>query len=93
MLRVELLVHGRDTAAGDWFVTASTEGATAGVVVRLAVRHAFVVEETAGAKHCVALLQDIHILRTGDIYTVENVTKPFLKFCPNMNCLLKHVLS
>ena len=58
VLRVELLVHGRDTAAGDWFVTARTEGATAGVVVRLAVRHTFVVEETARAKHCAALLQD-----------------------------------
>jgi len=56
VFRVELLVHGRDTATGDWFVTASTEGATAGVVVRLTVWHTFMVEETACAKHCVALL-------------------------------------
>ena len=69
MLGMELLVHGRDAAAGDWLVTAGTEGATSGVVVRLAVRQAFVIKETACAKHCVALLQDdqMHRLSTEDI--------------------------
>lgn len=45
VLRVELAEHGGDAAAGDRLVTACAQRAPLGVVVRLAVRQTFMVEE------------------------------------------------
>ena len=47
MLRVELAEHGGDAAAGDGLVAAGAERAPHGVVVRLAVGQAVVLEEVA----------------------------------------------
>lgn len=47
VLRVELLAHGCDAAAGDGLLAAGAQGAAALVVVRLAVRLAVVLEEAA----------------------------------------------
>ena len=55
---VELLVHGRDAASGDWFLATRAQRASLQVVVSLAVWQAFVVKETPPSKWLVALLQD-----------------------------------
>lgn len=58
MLRVKLLAHGSDAAAGDGFLAAGAKGATALVVMVLAVRLAVVVEEAAVYERCEALPAD-----------------------------------
>ena len=50
MFRVKFFVHGSDAPSGDWFVASSTEGATLGMVVGLAVRVALVIKETCRTK-------------------------------------------
>ena len=67
VFRVELFVHGGDTAACDWLVTAGAEGAAACVVVGLTVRHAFVVEKTGGAKWHTAFLQGKNVSYFSDV--------------------------
>lgn len=47
MLGVELLAHGGDAAAGDGFLTAGAERAASLVIMSLAVRLPFMLEETA----------------------------------------------
>ena len=59
VFRVELLEHGCDAAAGDWLVTAGAQRAAPGVVVRLAVGQAVVVEEAPRPEHAVTFLQDV----------------------------------
>lgn len=56
VLRVKLLAHGGDAAAGDRFLAAGAQGAAALVVMGLAVRLAVVVEEAAVYEWCEALL-------------------------------------
>lgn len=56
MLRVELLGHGRDTAACDGLLTAGAEGAAALVVVHFTVGLAIVLKETSIHKWGKALL-------------------------------------
>lgn len=54
---VELGPHGRDAAAQDWLLAGMTHAPTGLVVVGLAQRFAFVLEEAAINKGGVALLQ------------------------------------
>lgn len=57
VLRVELPEHGGDAAARDWFVAAGAEGAPLAVVVRLAVRLPFVLEEGTPVERLAAFLK------------------------------------
>lgn len=59
VFRMELPEHGCDAAASDWFVAAGTEGATFAVVVGLAVRLAFVLEERSSVEGLATLLKAI----------------------------------
>lgn len=56
VLRVELLEHSCDATTGYWFVAAGTEGATFSVVVSLAVRVAFVLEERSTVERFTTIL-------------------------------------
>lgn len=57
VFRVEFPEHGCDAAASDWFVAAGTEGATFSMVVGLAVRLAFVLEERSSMEGLATLLK------------------------------------
>lgn len=57
MLRVKLLAHGCDAAAGDGLLAARAQRAAPLVVMRLAVRLALVVKETAIYEWREALLE------------------------------------
>lgn len=56
VLRVELFVHGSDAPAGYWPVAAGAERPTGRVVVGLAVRKAFVIEEIASTERHLTVL-------------------------------------
>lgn len=57
VFRVEFPEHGCDAAASDGFVAAGTEGATFAMVVGLAVRLAFMLEERSSVEGLATLLK------------------------------------
>jgi len=57
MLRVELLEHGRDATARDRLMASSAQRPALGVIVRLAVGLALVVEELATDERHAAVLR------------------------------------
>lgn len=57
VLGVEFAKHSRDTTAGDRFMAAGTQRAAFCVIMRLAVRLAFVVEERTRVKRLPAVLE------------------------------------
>lgn len=75
VLRVELLAHGCDAAAGDGLLAAGAQRATPLVVVGLAVRLAVVVKEAAINKWREAFLEDM-----ADIYVGKNTLQRFFSF-------------
>ena len=57
VLRVKFTMHGSDATACDWLLTAVAQCASAGVIVHLTVRSAFMLKEASSWKSLMAFLK------------------------------------
>ena len=57
VLRMKFTVHGSDASACDWLLTTEAQRASAGMIVHLAIRSAFMLKETSTRKSLMAFLR------------------------------------
>lgn len=76
---MELAEHCRDAAARNGFVTSGTQGAALGMVMRLAIRQALVVEKGTSVERLATVLRD-------------NIAREKCKYTSTLGVVMRHAV-